>query len=497
MSSGAAAGRACARLIAVDRESAAKILEKALGRGRCELTVADAATRSGLPMREAADGLSLLAAQYTGHVAATAKGELIYQFPRGLVRSAVGGRLRQLGRATARLALGVGRFVVRAWVSVLLVGYALVFAGVLIALAARSDDDGPGEALGVLLRVLGETLFWTFHPFSPVAIGREPGWIRLGGRRRRTATVPFYERVNRFVFGIPAPPPDPREADRKILVEIRRQKGRIVPADLMRITGATRDESERRLLQLVADQDGDIGVSDEGALIYRFPELRTTTAGALDSRGGPPPVWSERKSVPPLTGNGAGFNVLFTAVNGFNLIASGVALHAGLTLDRIGELLSRVGNPEALPLSPPDGVPLVLGAIPFVFSLTLFALPAIRALRRPSLARRVAGENGRRGLLRLLLREEAPATARASLDEKHPVPALASAWAASAGRAPGERELDEAVRALGGSVELDQNGALVYDFELLARERAAVAAERSRASIEEASPGRVVFSSAD
>jgi hypothetical protein len=346
--------------------------------------------------------------------------------------------------------------------------------------------------------VLGETLFWTFHPFSPVSLGREPGWIRLGGgRRRRPAGVPFYERVNRFVFGIPTPAPDARDADRKILAEIRRQKGRIVPADLMRITGDSREESERRLLRLVVDQDGDIAVSEEGALIYRFPELRTTVAGASDPRGGPPPVWTERRSVPPLTGNGAGFNLLFTVVNGFNLVASGVALHAGLTLDRIGELLSRVGNPEALPLSPAHGVPLVLGAIPFVFSLTLFALPAIRALRRPSVARRVAGENGRRGLLRLLLREEAPAAPRASLEEKHPAPALASAWAASAGRPPKERELEEAVRALGGSLELDQSGTLVYEFELLARERAAVAAERSRASIEEASPGRVVFSSAD
>lgn len=482
----------------MDRESAAKVLEQALGRDRCELTVADAAARSGLPMREAAEGLSVLAAQYTGHVAATAKGELIYQFPRGLVRSVVGGRLRQVGRAAARLALGVGRFVVRAWVSVLLVGYALVFAGVLIALAARSDDDGPGEALGVLLRVLGETLFWTFHPFSPVSLGREPGWIRLGARRRRAPAVPFYERVNRFVFGIPTPAPDPREADRKILVEIRRQKGRIVPADLMRITGASREESERRLLRLVVDQHGDIDVSDEGALIYRFPELRTTAAaGAPDPRGGPPPVWTERQSVPPLTGNSAGFNLLFTVVNGFNLVASGVALHAGLTLDRIGELVARVGNPEALPLAPTDGVPLALGAIPFVFSLTLFALPAIRALRRRSVARRVARENGRRGLLRLLLREEAPAAARANLDEKHAAPALAAAWAASAGRAPEDRELDQAVRALGGSLELDQSGTLVYEFELLARERAAVTAERSRASIEEASPGRVVFSSAD
>ena len=69
----------------------------------------------------------------------------------------------------------MGRFIVRAWVSVVLVGYALAFLALLIALSAKSDrDEGPGEAIGMVLRVIAEALFWTFHPFSPVYLRAEP-----------------------------------------------------------------------------------------------------------------------------------------------------------------------------------------------------------------------------------------------------------------------------------------------------------------------------------
>src|SRR5262245_47014551 len=153
--------------------------------------------------------------------------------------------------------MGVGRFIVRAWVSVVLVTYALAFVALLIALSARggSDrDEGPGEALGVVLRVLAEALYWTFHPFSPVYLSYEPGWLHPS--RRRTRSIPFYEKVNRFVFGPPKPERDRHEEEQKILAEIRTNKGRITPADVMRVTGQPREEAERLLLRLLVDYEG-------------------------------------------------------------------------------------------------------------------------------------------------------------------------------------------------------------------------------------------------
>ena len=76
------------------------------------------------------------------------------------------------------------------------------------------------------------------------------------------------------------------------------------------------------------------------------------------------------------------------------------------------------------------------------------------------------------------------------------LPELAEACTV-AGRRPGDGEVERAVRVLGGTVDLSESGTLVYTFDDLAREEAAVRAARALASPDEASPGAVVLSSAD
>ena len=471
--------------------SKARVLELSLAGFRGQLTAADAAARSGLPTRDAADGLAALAAEYSGHLAVTDKGELIYDFSRGLVRSDRPGLLRRIGRGIAKVAFGTVRFVVRAWLSVVLIGYVALFAGVLIALAAKSDDGGGiGEVFAVVLRVVAEALYWTFHPFSPMYLASEPLWVQ--GRHKQVAKVPFYERVNRFVFGPPPAVIDPLLDAKKALVEIRRQQGRVVPADIMRVTGGSREASERTLLRLIADHEGDITVSDEGAIVYEFPGLRSTvddpraTETALTAS-----IWDELAVPPPLTGNSGAFNTLFTIINGFNLAASSVVLAQGLTIERLIALVAGMGVEDALPLPPPDGVPLALGLVPFVFSAALFALPVLRALGRRVTAARVARDNHVRLLLkRLLAGRYQERRFRFTRSE------LADACALD-GRRPDEADLERAVRTLGGSVDLEPDGTLVYSFDNLAREHAAVGAARALASPDEAAPGAVLLSSAD
>ncbi len=475
--------------------SPARVLEAALANFRGELTVADASTRSGLPLRDAEDALRVLAADYAGHLAATSKGELIYSFPRGLVKPPETRLSRRVGRALLKVASGVVRFVVRAWVSVVLVGYALVFLAVLVALAFRGGDDrdSPWEGVGVVLRMIAEALFWTFHPFSPLALRAGPS-SGIGFARHRR--VPFYERVNRFVFGPPSAKIDPREREREILAEIRRHRGRIAPGDVMRVTGASREEAERLLLRLVVDYQGDIVVSEAGVITYTFVDLRTTSdrADRTDRAGVPAPVWHRPVALPPLTGNGAGSNLLFAVINGFNLVASGFVLANDLTLERLTAIVTRVAAADptlaAFPLPAVDGIPLALGAVPFAFSLALFAFPLLRLVRRRGEAQGVARQNGWRGVLRQVL-GHSPAKVEYGRDE------LGRAWEAASGRAAAESELDAAVRDLGGTVVLRDDGALVYQFDVIGRELEELLAQRSAAGDEEAIAGRVVFSSAD
>lgn len=470
--------------------------------------MADASARSGLALRDAEEGLRLLTADRGGHLAATSKGELVYSFPRGVVTPPETRVSRRVGRAVVKAVSGAVRFVVRAWVSVVLVGYALVFLAVLIALAFRGGDDrdSPWEGVGVLLRVIAEALFWTFHPFSPVALRAEPRWMHMSPVRHRR--IPFYERVNRFVFGPPALKPDPREQEREILGEIRRQKGRIAPGDVMRLTGLPREQAERLLLRLVVDYQGDLAVSEAGAITYSFADLRTTVEGTPSSRvvAAPIGIWAQRVTLPPLTGNSAGSNLLFGLINGFNLVASGAVLANDLTLERLAAMFTRMATPDqvfaAMPLPPADGIPLVLGAVPFAFSLALFALPLIRLLRRPAAAQNVARQNGWRAVLRQVLGKASDQTSDQTRSNTagpmvYTRDELSRAWEAASGRRATDADLEGAVRDLGGTIELREDGALVYQFDSLARELSELMAQRARVSDEEALAGTIIFSSGD
>src|SRR5690349_19769745 len=106
--------------------AAARVLEKSLGprpasKGsperapdpRWQYTIADAAAKSGLALRDAERGLHALLAQYRGHLRVTSEGELLFLFPNGfttpwLTRS----RLERAAGRVKRAAFGIGRFVV-------------------------------------------------------------------------------------------------------------------------------------------------------------------------------------------------------------------------------------------------------------------------------------------------------------------------------------------------------------------------------------------------
>lgn len=469
-------------------DSATATLERALADFRGDLTIADAAARSGLALRDAETALQSLVARYHGHLAATSSGELLFRFPRGLVKPR---EQRAWVRALDKVAgavMGVGRFLVRAWVSVVAIGYALLFAAVLIALAARSESDGIGTALYVLFRVVAEAVFWTFHPFSPFQLEAPRGRRPPRQLPRGKEDLPFYEKVNRFVFGPPRQTIDPQRQRQRLIAEIRHQQGRVGIGDVMRVTGLPRGEADALVSTLLLDLEGDVSVTDEGAIVYTFRDLRRTAAlGPAETALRPRAHHEQPAALVPVTGNSGGANLLFGALNGFNLVASSIALANDLTLERVGWLMSQLGaDTLATAGTGPQGLAVALGLVPLTFSLALFAMPLARLLRRPAGRRRVEAENGRRALASLVLDDARPS---------YPAKVVQDVFARGAGRPGREREILDAVWALGGEFDLDDDGHPVYRFDALAREQAALAGMREQASIAERSTGDVVFAS--
>jgi hypothetical protein len=511
----------------MDPAAAAAVLETAL-KGlprRAELTIADAAARGGLALRDAERGLHFLSTKYRGTLSTTEQGELLFRFPHGF--SLPLGKRPWFRRAVDKAwsaVTGAARFVVRAWITIALVGYALVFLAIALALAFsgnRDDDSGGGDLGFVALRVISEALWWTFHPFSPVATRNVYDgslWDeRVSNRRRRGAgprtvrrtmrrfgkefvveetlpdeDVPFYEKVNRFVFGPSTPPPDPRELERKLVATIRLQKGRIGLLDVLRVTGLPRDEADPLMARLLLDYDGEVDVSDDGAITYRFETLRKT-AGDVGVAA-PPPAWAERTQAPPVTGNAGGSNFLIGAVNAFNLGMAWLAMSWNLSIDRLSWLFQVLSTHHASTPPPPPSTAIALGVVPFVFSLVLFALPLGRALLKGRKEREAARENARRAVLKTVL-EETEKQAKSSESVGVNAGALRRAWEQETGSAPDDATLAREVAALGGDVDVDAlaEGRGLYRFRDLEAEVKELEKQRAAASVDEERVGAVVF----
>ena len=456
------------------------------------VTVADASAASGLPLRDAERGLQHLTHEYRGHLRVTEKGELLYLFPNGFTkpwetRDAVDRALSRVGGALA----GAGRFVVRAWLMIVILAYAAIFLAVIVgSLFTRGSGNrrlAGGDLLYVLFRVLGDALFWTFRPFSPFYAGGYYASARTGPlravRRAPRDEVPFYEKVNRFFFGPTLPVDDPMAMEKKILAAIRAGEGRVGLADVMRATGLPRDQADPLMAKLMVNYEGEVNVSEAGGITYTFASLRRT---ALEEPVVPPPAaWEKKRALAPFTGNDAGANALIVALNAFNGLMALWAIDAGLTIDKLPLLFGKVPL-AALPYS---GTPILLGVVPLVMSLALLLLPVGRALARPRRVRAVERENARLSLLRAIL---------GRIESKKPVTgrALTEAWKSATGREPPSEELTREVVALGGDVSLDESAEDVrYRFVNLETEAMALEEERATADQEEKRVGNVEFAS--
>ncbi|NUO53989.1 MAG: hypothetical protein HOV80_34525, partial [Polyangiaceae bacterium] len=363
-------------------------------------TVADAAAASGLSFTDAERGLHALVSEYRGHLRVTEEGQILFTFPTKFKKpwETVDATKALFGRVWGAIA-GAGRFIVRAWVAIVLVAYVAIFVALLVALAfsrsSERSDERSFSFAGPLFRLVFDALFWTMHPWSPfyVGVGAAPIEHRPVQRSAGPET-PFYERVDRFFFGPRPEREDPDEVRRAILAEIRAGKGRVGLADVMRVTGESRERIDPLMSKLLLDYGGSVEVSEEGGIAYRFTELRKT-AELGRSKWRAAPIWERRATPPPVTGNSLGENIAIGGLNLFNLLASSFVLAQGLTVERIISIFQRVPAAEL----PPPGVSIALGVVPFVFSLALFALPIGRALLQPWRAKRAAQENGRRAVL--------------------------------------------------------------------------------------------------
>jgi hypothetical protein len=208
-------------------------------------------------------------------------------------------------------------------------------------------------------------------------------------RRRPREGRAFYKSVFGFVFGDGDPNKGWEETERKHIISyIQGSKGVITLEELMAMTGREPDDANALMNRLLLEFEGEPGVTDNGTLIYSFPELMRTSRG---SQGAPGQVRVESgpsKMPVSFSANKSRTNGWIIFFNTFNLLFGTYFLAISLTqgaaaLARTGPFLySFTGNLLLnAGINPVGFLTIGLGIVPVLFSIVFFLVPLFRRMR--------------------------------------------------------------------------------------------------------------------
>lgn len=367
-------------------------------------TAADVSADTGIGLGETENELRRMLSWYKSHLDVDDDGNLLYRFDPELVRR--GEDRDHTWYMLKKQITAALRLLFKVWVMIMLVGYTIVFIVILLALAVgaltQSNDRDNGLAM-LPLRLLGSLLEWVFwwNVFDDrrSSSSRRSGYGNqsFGGfetrgyaakRLKHKVDKPLYQKITDWVVG-PENPKDPLKAQQRFAAWARNNKGIVTPADWSIRTGLSLEDSENALTAGIMRFGGDVQVTENGVLLYRFDELRLKAtedaAESVNMRGDLPVVWQDKAKPQPFSGNAASTDfwiALFTMFNLFMSSATLVTYNAGT----IPEMTA--------------GVAIALGWIPLVFSAAMLGIPVIRWFLRIAERARAARESKRRKALR-------------------------------------------------------------------------------------------------
>jgi uncharacterized membrane protein len=364
---------------------------------RGESTIADMISGTGLPKYQVEQAAKVVLDEYAGRLKVTESGELLYYFPAGM-RSTLRGfgpGLRRFWKGFSRGFIRVLSLLLKIWIVAMLIGYFIAFVaiGVLAIVASvaasaagrggRDDRRGGGGGgfggmyLGIqLLDLILRMWFWT-------------SILGMNERQRRPREGrAFYKSVFGFVFGDGDPNQGWEERERKHVISyIQGHKGVITLEELMGMTGRESNEANTLMNQLLLEYEGEPGVTENGTLVYAFPELMRTSRkaqeiGTVQLQAGP------TKRPVPFSANKSRTNGWIIFFNTFNLLFGtyflAISLTQGVTaLAKTGPFLySFTGNLlQNAGISPVGVLEIGLGVVPVLFSIVFFLVPLFRRIK--------------------------------------------------------------------------------------------------------------------
>lgn len=447
-------------------------LEQYVQKNSKQFTLEDASSVTGMPVLETKIAINDLLGKYDSKLKVTENGDLIYDFGQQLQRRHQKTWQERAQEILQFLWKGFQLFY-KLLTSLFLVIYFVVFLIFLLGMAVASEDgDGIGDVIVVLLRVFVSIFEWNTimgynrryyrqddYGYTYQHYQEKPSILRRNRKKKKDPKdeKSFVASIYDFIFGPPRVELDPLANNQEVATFLKEQKGLITTSEVQALAGWRREEAENFLTECLAYFDGEAKISDNATLYGDFSQL----IRAKNREGEQPVVWywDEYEPEYELTGNSKGRNGIIIAINTFNLIVA-AALTLGGFLGPLGLNLGWAGW-------------IALGLFPLVYSSLFFLIPLLRAWRLRPLKREQRLLNIRKRLMRIVFQ-----TYDQGKDHVHKIPLSVLTRVANEQRTTEETldpvTIDEVMKDtlldLGGEAYVDEQGEIMYRFDLIAQE---------------------------
>lgn len=424
-----------------------------------ETTIARASIISGLSFKNTEFGLHYLIVKYKGYLNVNKEGELNFIFPYGIEDTILKKNIIiKILDKSKYIINNTIKFLTRSWISIIIIFYILIFICIFIFIiflnknsSSKENDSSFNSSflINSLIRLLFDSLYWTFHPFSPF-------YNNINKSEKKK--ISFYEKVNNFVFG----PQKDKNIDlyeKKILIsEIVFNEGIISAFDVMRITGYSRQEISKVISELMLEYEGEISVLKNSSIIYKFNKLNSKNINEKDLINNVRPIWERIEKIQPLTGNSKVSNLIISSLNIFNILFSSIVIYNNITLKKINFILTLLfsGYVQILDYNNFNEIPILLGWIPLIFSSMLFLFPISRFFFRKKRIKNTIFNNGQKGFLRAVYENlnSYGVSEKSIIDE----------WKRYTNQNPTKKQIMACVVKYGGEVSITDNKILRYKF---------------------------------
>ncbi|NEO29702.1 MAG: hypothetical protein F6K36_04470 [Symploca sp. SIO3C6] len=254
------------------------------------VTVGDVATKAGLNINLAEQGLLVLASDAGGHLQVSESGEIAYLFPknfRSILRNKfLQLRLQEWWAKVWRVLFYLIRisFGIVLLLSIVLMMIAITI--IIVSINSSSDNDSRGGSsrntggggIFFLPRFWGPDLFWFF---SPDYYESNPQRQRLSSVSSERSQMNFLEAIFSFLFGDGNPNADLEERRwQDIGGAIRNSRGAVAAEQIApyldELGEGYQREYEDYMLPVLTKFNGHPEVSPAGEIVYHFPQLQTT-----------------------------------------------------------------------------------------------------------------------------------------------------------------------------------------------------------------------------